>query len=451
MLTSYRIITLVLSWDSSDFRKAAERIEKAKRRPSREHLGAIKQHIEASREQHDSMRALSQERSQSIIITIFQNTRPDLLSSLSETQHTQCLEYYAALLSIRDRERITKVLCRQNPDLFTQALRDAVESFEPIIRGVHEKVDIREHLSAMESFLSDFISTSRPKKNKNSGSVPHIPSVEDYVRLLQRNKHLLYNWLHQFAANCPDIRELCRSWAKDAIKEFRQGRATGSGGVQTPAEQASHGQDDGSISAKPTQSRQAGAGDMSSAFQRLYATLPAETQEQVVIILDKHAKYLDDLESLSTARMQRIIDHMDLSEPLTSKSGTTTPKASRTGSVTSSTGSSTPVSLSGTATPGQASSINGPGMFLCRWQELLDRTLVTPETPQGPPRTGKEVKANVALGKAGIGGPRDNWQTSFLAYEAEKDVPAPPAADLVMQAFGPGFRELLVEVHKRWP
>ncbi|OIW24687.1 hypothetical protein CONLIGDRAFT_623633 [Coniochaeta ligniaria NRRL 30616] len=451
-LIRHRIITLVLSWDSSDFRKSAERIEKAKGGPSKEHLSAIKQYIETSRDQHDAVRGLSQKKSQSIIVTILQNTRPNLLSSLSEAQHAQCLDYYSALLSIRDREQITRVLCRQNPDLFTQALRDAVESFEPMIRGIHEKLDIREHLSAMESFLNDFISTSRPKKNqsgnKKTGSVPYTPSVEDYVRLLQRNKHLLYNWLHQFAANCPDIRELCRAWAKDAITEFRQGKSARNDSVQT-AERDSQGQGIQSTSAEATEPRQTAAGDMSPAFQSIYTSLPIETRAEFLRILNTHAKYLDDLESLSTARMQRVIDNMDLGEPVTSKSGTTTPK--RSGTAISNTGASTPASLSGTNTPRHAPSMNGPGMFLCRWQELLDRTIVTPAAPEGQPRTGKDVKANTALGKAGVGGVRDNWQTSFLAFEAEKDVPVPPDASAVMRAFGPGFKQVLVEMNKRMP
>ncbi|KAB5542818.1 PX-associated-domain-containing protein [Coniochaeta sp. 2T2.1] len=433
-----RIITLVLSWDSSDFRKSAERIEKAKDGPPKEHLSAIKQYIEASsREEHDSMRALSQEKSQSIIVTIFQNSRPDLLSSLSEAQHTQCLEYYSALLSIRDREQITKVLCRQNPDLYTQSLRDAVESFEPIIRAIHEKVDIREHLAAMESFLNDFINTSRPKREKSGGkkasSVPYTPSVEDYVRLLQRNKRLLYNWLHQFAANCPEIRELCRTWAKEAITHFRQGKNIGDNGVQTT---------DQNKSADSGGDRASAAGDMSSAFQRIYTSLPAQTKQDVLRVLDAHAKYLDDLEHLSITRMQRVIDNMTLPDnPPTSKSGTTTPQ------LFIPTTASTPAS--GTNTPRQVSSMNGPGMFLCRWQELLDRTIVTPATPEGRPRTGKEVKANTALGKTGAGGAKENWQTRFLAFEAEKDVPSPPEADAVMRAFGPGFKAVLIEVNKR--
>lgn len=373
------------------------------------------------------------------MVTILQNSRPDLLSSLSDTQHKQCLEYYSALLSIRDREQITQVLCRQNPDLFTQALRDAVDSFEPIIRAIHEKVDIREHLSAMEKFLNDFIGTSRPKKNQGGGrkttSIPYTPSVEDYVRLLQRNKHLLYNWLHHITANCPDVGEQFRAWAKDMIKEFRQGK--------TAPNQERQDKSDQEASGEATGIRHTGAGDMSSAFQSLYAGLPITTQKSVLNALDSHAKYLTDLENLSTARMQRLIDNMALGDPITSKSGTSTPK--RPGATA---GASTPVSLTGTNTPSHLSSMNGPGMFLCRWQELLDRTLVTPATPKGPPRTGKDVKANTALGKAGAGGATDNWQASFLAFEAEKDVPAPPDVQAVVRAFEAAFRNLLIEMNK---
>jgi hypothetical protein len=394
------------------------------------------------------MRALSQEKSQSIIVTILENNRPDLVSSLSEAHHSQCLEYYTALLSIRDREQITRVLCRQNPDLFTQALRDAVASFEPIIRTIHEKVDIREHLSAMETFLNDFIATSRPKKHqsaaKKSDSLPYTPSVEDYVRLLQRNKQLLYNWLHQFAANCPETRDLFRAWAKETIGVFRQG-TSGPDGTLEERPPGSPRQDGQNTPLAASTTKQAGAGNMSSAFQAIYQTLPQETQSAVADALDQHADYLSNLAVLSTTRMQRILDNLAPSDPLTSKSGTSTPR--RPGAATGSTvASTTPASLSGTNTPRQAASMSGPGIFLCRWQALLDRTIVTPATPEGRPRTGRDVKASAALGKSGID---ETWQASFLAFEAAKDVPAPPDVDAVTAAFGPGFRRLVVGLDKR--
>jgi hypothetical protein len=437
-LTSNRIITLVLSWDSSDFRKSVERVEKAKDGPLKEHLAAIKQHIQSSREEHEAARTRSKEQGESIVVTILQKNRPDLLPKLSESDHRQLLDYYSAILSVRDREEITKVLCRQSPDLFTQALRDAVASFDPIIRTVHQNVDIREHLSAMETFLNDFIKTSRPKKGSKKGdSVPQPPSVEDYVRLLQRNKRLLYNWLHQFAANCPEVRESFRAWAKEIIQTFRQDKSNSNSSTKM---------DGGHAPSKPDV-RQTAAGDMSSPLQGLYADLPAQTQQEVLATLDAYATYLTDLESLSNSRMQTVIDNLAISEPVpASKSGTSTPKRPGTGL---STRSNTPAPPSGVSTPTQPASMAGPGMFLCRWQALLDQTIVTPATPKGRPRSGKEIKGNTTMGKMGADGTKDAWNAGFLALEAGKDVPLPPNVDPALKAFLPGFRKILAEKNRQ--
>lgn len=340
------------------------------------------------------------------------------------------MDYYSAILSVRDREEITKVLCRQNPDLFTQSLRDTVSAFDPMIRSVHENLDIREHMSAMETFLNDFIKTSKPKCSKKTDSVPEPPSVEDYVRLLRRNDNLLYSWLHQFASKCPELREAFRTWAKDVIKTFRQDTKS-----NPDNSQRSQGGD--------SESRQSGAGDMSGALQDLYAGLPATTQEEVTAALNAHASYLTNLERLSNARMQTIIDNLGQGDPMPpSKSETNTPKRSSTGL---STRSNTPAPSTGTTTPNQAASMAGPGIFLCRWQALLDQTIVTPATPKGQPRTGKEIKGNTTMGKTGAGTSKESWDAGVLARQVEKDVPDAPNVDAALKALLPGFEKLLAE------
>lgn len=429
----YRIITLVLSWDSSDFRKAVERVEKAKDGPLKEHLAVIKAHIQSSREEHEEARTRSREDGESIIIILLKKSRPDLVPKLSQTDHAQLLDYYSAILSVRDREEITKVLCRHNPDLFTQALRDTVSAFDPMIRTVHENLDIREHLSAMESFLNDFIKTSKPKSSKKGDPVSQPPSVEDYVRLLRRNDNLLYSWLHQFATKCPELRESFRAWAKDVIRTFRQDTRP-----STEDPQRSQSGD--------LEPRQTGAGDMSAAIQDLYTSLPATTRDEVAAALNSHSSYITNLECLSNARTQTIIDNLAQGEQLPpSKSGTSTPKRVGTGFTTRSTRSAPPT---GTATPTQAASMAGPGIFLCRWQALLDQTVVTPATPKGQPRTGKQIKGNTTMGKTGAEASKDSWDSAFLARQVEKDVPNAPNVDVVLKALLPGFREVLAEKTK---
>ncbi|KOS16961.1 Uncharacterized protein ESCO_004644 [Escovopsis weberi] len=237
-----RIIWIVLTYDASDFRKSADKIDKAKEgeedKPPDEILLAIREHIAKSWEEHDAVRKTSLESSKSIITAVLESAgkSPQLISGMSRGQHAQCLAYYSALLSARDRESIINVLCRQPPDLFTQIVKDVIAAFDPLIRSVHARVDLREHLESFQQFLSEFIRASKPRKpesnantnngisTNNNGNTNEGPekmnkdgskpsaagdgetraSVEDYVRLLRRNKELLYKWIHAVAKECPD-------------------------------------------------------------------------------------------------------------------------------------------------------------------------------------------------------------------------------------------------------
>lgn len=187
---------------------------------------------------------------------------------------------------------------------------------------------------------------------------------------------------------------------------------------------------------------------MSRALQGIFKRLPAETQDVVLSTLNSHASYLNHLESVSRTRMQRIIDNMAAnSEPIANKPGNTTPRRFF-GSSNAGTGINTPASSSGANSPKQTESMNGPGIFLCRWQELLDRTIVTPAMPKGPLRTGKDVKTITAVGKAGSGGAKDIIVPGLLTLDGEDGIPDPPNVDAVRLACGPLFRDLTVEMHR---
>ena len=70
----------------------------------------------------------------SIVSTILSlsSASPDL----SEKQHKLALEFLSLSLAVRDRNKIIDVLCHNSPDHLTQAVREGVSAYEPMIRQV---------------------------------------------------------------------------------------------------------------------------------------------------------------------------------------------------------------------------------------------------------------------------------------------------------------------------
>lgn len=389
----------MLEWDTGDFRKTIESIKQSKEKPSESHLAAIDEHLQASREQHAAIRELSKREEKSIIIALLDAKDKDLAVSLTEAQHTQCMEYYSAQLAIRDREKITEALCRQSPDLTTSIVRDGVSVFEPMIRAIHKNVDLRKHISSVESFLTDLIATSKPKKHddgqKQNGAMP--PSVEDYVALLRRNRRLGYEYLHDFAEGCPDLRKTWLDWVKNSLAVFRQIPET-----------------NGSIPAKTVNASSYGAAKMDKDLQSLFDNLPDEKKSNVKDAIDAHAMYLSTLGNVSITQTQSIIDRVDELEK------------GRTGG-----------------------SMSGPGVYITRWHCLLDETIVTPNTPRGPPRRGKEVKSLKALGKTEAIADSETWDPDALEEEKGHARPDAPDVSAVVDALRSQFRELVADISSK--
>lgn len=417
-----RIINLVLSWDASDFRKQAEKIESSKDKPSKEQLAALREHITLPREVQEEARRTSLAEHKSIVAVILDSTDPKLTASISEAQHTQCLEWYSAQLSVRDRDELSNVFCKSTPDFLTGVMRDAVSAYEPFIRSLHGSVDLRPHVTSLETFLNDFIETSKPKqvKNRNGSKWMNLgagsgkntpvqtrpPSVEDYVALLRRNRHLLYKYLHQFAENCTDVREKFRDWANGTIHRFRDANETEAANMTGPGSGA--------------------AGAMSDSLQAIFGQLPPETQKSVLAGLDSHAAYLSKASNISAQRMQRILDALNEAEK---KNGEKEGSSKR----------NTPRGSS------EGDDMSGPGVYLMRWESSLDGTLITPATAQGPVRTGREVKGEKVSGKTGAEGVKDGWDAGAIAREEDSAVPQAPDVSVVMEALGESFREVVRE------
>ncbi|OCL04134.1 hypothetical protein AOQ84DRAFT_324876 [Glonium stellatum] len=395
-----QIISTVLSWDSSELQKYATQIQKSNDAPSKEHLDAVKSHVYKPREEHEKLRVISVEQSKSIITVIFESTSPSLSPELPDPQHAQALEYYSTHLSIRDRDELGKILCHLQPDLLTQAVRDLVATYDPIIRSVHNAVDLSATLTDLENFLNDMIKASKPKKNSASGngntkseaeSIP--PSVEDYVNLLRKHIPSSHRFLHQIAKNGREVTEQFRVYAKEAAAEFRD-----------PTPPMPKNNKDVSKALQESADSTKDAGAMTAPLAALFSTLSESDQEAILKALDAHSSYLASLKASSTSRMKSILaNNLDTAY--------------------------------------------GPGMYLARWHTLLDSTSITPATAKGRVRTGKEVKdqddSGAANSKAkgnGKGGNRDGDK------DKDKDkVEAPDAPDIsvVVKALRVQFKEIL--------
>lgn len=420
-----RIINLVLSWDASDFRKQAEKVESSKDKPSKEQLAALREHIALPRETQEEVRRTSLAEQKSIVAVILDSNDPKLTASMSEAQHMQCLEWYSAQLSVRDRDELSNVFCKSTPDYLTGVMRDAVSAYEPFIRSLHGSLDLRPHITSVETFLNDFIETSKPKqvKTSNGGRWKNLapgsgkntplqtrpPSVEDYVALLRRNRHLLYKYLHQVAENCTDLREKFRQWANGTIHRFRDANEA------TPED-----------STNSTGPGSGAAGAMSNSLQDIFGQLPPDSQKSVLASLDSHAAYLSKASSISTQRMQRILDALNDG---TNKNGEKDDASKR----------NTP---RGSA---DGDDMSGPGVYLMRWESSLDNTLITPGTAQGPVRTGRDVKGEKVSGKTGADGVKDGWDAGALARQEDSSVPQAPDVSVVMEVLGESFREVVRE------
>lgn len=440
-----RIISAILGWDASDFRRTADKIERAKDAPPTAVLAAIQSYVSQPRSAQEQLRALSAERGISIVTAILESSPDTSISniSLNESHHTKCLDYLSALLSARDRDEITSVLCRTSPDLFTQAVREGFAAFDPLIRSVHVAIDLKVYVETTRAFVDDFLSVVKRGSTSNgsgngigtgntnlngtgnagSGVVGNMignvitiangkgirndkvkeaiavpPSVADFAALLRRHKHVTYRWCHELCSRCPEIREQYVAYAKSLASEFRHSRPNNSTStVATPSV--------------------AGAGAMGESLIELFSSLPSDKQVAVSSALGEHARYLASLRGWSRARMQAVLDEQK--------------NVNRNG-----TGDSDKQQQLLTAAP-------GPGIYLAKWQALLCETAVTPAGGGGGLRFGRDIVGRSTKSYGGKTGPAS--PAAGEAQEAVSSVPdTAPQIEVVVDALAGQWRDLLL-------
>ena len=285
---------------------------------------------------------------------------------LTEAQHRHAQDYLAIQLSIRDREQITKVLCRSSPDHLTQAVKDAVAAYEPMIRQVHQAVDLSETVYDFEIFLKEMIKLAK-LPDQRSGRQQPVPTVGDFVQLLTKHQSSSHKFMHQCCKNGKEVTSWFHDYATHAAHQFRQ---------------------------ESEKSASSGAGDLAQPLQTLFSELDPEKQKTLLPILDKYATYINKLHAASAARLRSVVSSPTSNHPaLTSPTSRSSSRFSSRASSPMSTGKVSRSNSKNKQDPLQTASATpksdpGPGAFLARWQSLLDGTAITPSGADGGPVRG---------------------------------------------------------------
>ena len=298
----------------------------------------------------------------------------------SDNQHRLALEYLAIQLAIRDREELIDGLCHHSPDLLTSSIRTVLPAYDPIIRGLHQAYDLSAGISDLENFLNDLISVST-FKNKNETSKP--PSVEDFCRLLQKHQGSSHRFIHQVLKNSNDLSQKYHDYALHAAKQYRQ--------------ETERTIDDESTGT-------AAAGDFTPHLEILLSNLSEAERVTVLQEVDKHAEYLFSLSHSSIQSMKIVINHL---------------------------------------AEGESDVQRGPGMFLSRWQSLMDETPITPAKLNGPVRSGKSESVRDST-TVDTDGKKKGDVTNL--EKVEDSVPTPPDASNTVRLLVPGFQDILRNV-----
>lgn len=408
------IISMVLARDASEFKKVVQRIDKMNPAsddgaPTEEMLEAIHAHIDSPKSAHEALRKESAAKQESIVVAMLNARDPTLAETITDAQHMQCLQYYSALLSMRDREAMTNVLCRQPPDLFTKALKETVAAYNPIIRVIHERVDLGDHLQDLQSFITEFVRVSSGTRDGGSAA-----TVEEYVKLLNGYKALLHKFVHSVGKSCPEVWRDFSDWSNASIVRFRQ---------ETTAAAAS---DEDAQGGKARGTRKS---VMDESLNGLVSGLSEASRTSVLAAVDAHANYLKTLKEGSEAQLDRLASQID--------------------STTTTTTNTTEKEPSDAASSAAAKGW-GPGVYLARWQDILDNTLITPAecTQPSAVRHGKEVRHVATLGKTGVaGGDLSTTQQDKGDDGADSTTHQAPDVDVVVRELGEAFGALMQAVN----
>jgi hypothetical protein len=425
----FSIISQVLWWDIRDLESRGSKIEKERGKDGKELLQILRDYPALPREDQERIRAQSQKNSLSIVAAIMKDK--DMNSKLDDKQHDQALEYLAIQLSVRDRKEIINVFCHSNPDHFTKSVRELVDAYDPVIRGMHNSINLSGTVGDMEYFIRDMIKLGRIQTDSKGRST--VPTIGDFVMLLRKHQFSCHTFIHQACKNGPELTDWYLVWAKHAAAQFKRSAA-------------------GSEKERPVD-----AGNLNDDLQKLFSSLPEGKQKQILSILDAQIKYLDDMHAASRARLDAVLH----SPPSKEKSiasiflGDSSRPSSRAGSRASSpapprSGEQQSTHKDPSAPTPIVHADAGPGAFLSRWQDILDNTPISSHSQQGKP-----VKAtNPDVVNASSKDVDGEKLAEFPAKEARGDQVKPdtkkPDVRVVVDCMAEDFRKLLAKKSLTW-
>jgi hypothetical protein len=285
-----------------------------------------------------------------------------------------------------------------------------------VIRNIHNAVNLSDTVYDFECFINDLLKLSKIQTAKNE---PLVPTVGDFVQLLKKHQYACHKFIHQCCKNGKELTSLYFEWAENAASQFRR-------------------------DAQSIDPKAADAGDLTLPLNELFFKLPKDQQSKIISILDQHTQYLANMHDSSIRRFDDVLKSTPSTDPAIARiispgSGS----SSRTASP-----HPKDSSIRSPFKPSSNSSINtGPGAYLSRWQDLLDNTLITPQTPTGEVTTageeatngvGKEKDTNVSVGKKSR-----LEELRGLDRETTNSKIGKPNVEIVIAALGKEFRALL--------
>jgi len=381
------IIWTVVNWDTNNLKSRISEIEKNSAGPTQSQRDILLAYMEKDRLEHEKCRVMSEAKSEPIVVTIMEEYGGE---ELSEKQIPLALDFLSAKVSLQDRKKIIAILCSGQPDLLTQAVRECVAAYDPVIRALHKAVDLSGTVSDFQAFLDDLLAFAPSGKNSANAS------VGDFVRLLRKHQKSCHRFIHQVCKNGPELSTWYKEYARASASHFR---------VNDQKENTTDA--DGS-----------GAGKLTSQLEHAISQLPEKQRDQVLAECDAFAAYHAHLATSSKSDMIFEVEH----EPAPKKL-----KRVFT--------SSKPV----TREPSPTRPSPGPGMFLRRWQAYLNATAITPAQPSGPVRYGGDIDV-VTAGRIPKSGAAKEAQIQAAEDTEVKDA---PKCSRTIELLAVQFREIL--------
>lgn len=402
-----QIASTVIGWDIAELKKQASAAEKAKDAPDKEVLEAIKNHMKDERRERDKRRILSEKIGRSIVQAILDDR--GVKTNLTPEQHEKAMDFFSVQLSIRDRTELSTILCSLQPDIVTAAIRDLVAAYDPIIRQCHNAIDLSGTLGEFENFLTDMIKISkgvdlsasaaaagisRPSTPRLGSSRPATPKPTPAGRKSTEEPRKTTPGVESFVKLLRKHQGASHKFLHQAVKNDKSLADKWVNYAKDAVAQFRRLE-------SSKEEKESGAGDMTSSLQQMFSKLPEEQQKSVLDTLDSYTAYTMALTSTSSDKWTSISAHSS--------------------------------NYQGTSA--------GPGLYLAKWQNLLDSTKITPATAKGPVRTGrdKSVREKVGVGVETAG-------EGSKAVVGKEDVAEAPDVSNIIKALGDDFQQ---EIRRR--